>query len=175
MLIQVYQASWPIQFQQIADVLSTAMSPHYKNIAHVGSTAVPGLAAKPIIDIDIIYENPADFIAIRSALENLGYYHNGDQGIKDREVFKRQPGAQHLVLDQIRHHLYACPLKSLELNRHLLFRDFLRENPAARKEYQALKFQIAETAGQDRKRYAHLKEEQARELIESFLTLARES
>lgn len=174
MLLQDYQDEWPAQFQQIREVLQEVLAAHCQSIEHIGSTSVPGLAAKPIIDIDIVYKNPTDFAGIKSALEKLGYYHNGNQGIKDRAVFKRNNGEKHPVLDQIPHHLYACPSTSEELNRHLLFRNYLRKNPAARAQYQALKHQIATTAGQDRKRYAQLKEEQARSMIESLLTLAQE-
>lgn len=169
MLIQDYQDDWPVQFQQIQEILQEVLGAHSQSIEHIGSTSVPGLAAKPIIDIDIVYKNPSDFTGIKPVLEKLGYYHNGNQGIKDREVFKRNKGEEHPVLDRIQHHLYACPSTSEELNRHLLFRDYLRKNPAASAQYQQLKYQIAAEAEQDRKRYAQLKEEQARSMIESFL------
>ncbi|MEM6380375.1 MAG: GrpB family protein [Bacteroidota bacterium] len=173
MLIQTYQANWPQQFQQIADVLRIALQSHYQEIEHVGSTAVPGLAAKPIIDIDIVFTTQKDFLNIKDALEQLGYYHNGDQGIPDRAVFKRVQNSKHPILDQIVHHLYACPEDSAELKRHLLFRDYLRVNPEARAAYEQLKYEIAELANQDRKQYAQIKERKARPMIESFLNLAQ--
>lgn len=169
MLLQDYQDEWPAQFQQIRGILQEVLAAHCQSIEHIGSTSVPGLAAKPIIDIDIVYQYPNDFAGIKPALEKLAYYHNGNQGIKDREVFKRNKGAEHPILDQIPHHLYACPSTSEELNRHLLFRDYLRKNPAASAQYQQLKYQIAAEARQDRKLYAQLKEKQARSMIESFL------
>lgn len=175
MLIQNYQTKWPQQFQQIAEILREALGPHHKNIEHIGSTAVPGLAAKPIIDIDIVYINVADFSNIKLALESLGYFHNGDQGILDRAVFKRLPNAHHPILDQITHHLYACSVESPELKRHLLFRDYLKQTPTAKAAYEALKFELAEAAEQDRKRYAKLKEAQAKSMVESFLHLAAQN
>lgn len=175
MLIQAYQDRWPHQFQEIADILIEALQPYHLNIEHIGSTAVPGLAAKPIIDMDIVYKTEQDFWHIKHALEQLGYYHNGNQGIPDRAVFKRILNSNHPILDQIPHHLYACPEESLELKRHLLFRDYLRLHPEARAAYEQLKFEIAELATQDRKAYAKLKESKARPMIESFINWASSS
>lgn len=169
MLIQEYQEDWPAQFQQISNILQATLMPNEVRIEHIGSTAVPGLAAKPIIDIDMIYEDSIHFVDIKSSLETIGYFHNGDQGIPDREVFKRRSSELHPVLDQIPHHLYICPITSQELKRHLLFRDYLRKNSKARDQYQQLKLQIARVALQDRKRYAQLKEQMARAMIESFI------
>lgn len=172
MLIQCYQATWESQFKQIREILEAALGGAQQSIEHIGSTAVPGLAAKPIIDIDIVYKNVVDFSIIKDRLEAIGYYHNGDQGITDRAVFKRRGTSTQVVLDQIKHHLYACSSSSKELQRHLQLRDYLRQNVEARNQYQQLKYSIAEEAEQDRKRYAQLKEIKARSLIESFLSLA---
>ena len=137
-------------------------------IEHVGSTSVVGLAAKPIIDMDIVFPQTISFEAVRTKLEAVGYYHNGNQGIADRDVFKRATGL-HPVFDSIAHHLYVCPEHSAELERHLLFRDALRASEAARIAYQAMKIDIANLANQDRKQYAALKEEKARALVEAIL------
>lgn len=140
-------------------------------IEHVGSTAVPNLAAKPIIDLDIVYSQDADFEEIKTRLSNIGYYHNGDQGIKDREVFKRNGVVENLILDKIKHHLYVCPVNSQSLKRHLVFRDCLRSNEAARLEYQALKYKFAEMVGQDQREYAQLKESTVNDFIDALTGL----
>lgn len=174
MLILPYSPDWESQFRQIRDLLTTALGSAHLRIEHIGSTAVPGLAAKPIIDIDIVYSRDAPLSPISDALSTLGYFHNGDQGLPGREVFKRRkPAAGHPVLDHIQHHLYACPEGSPELSRHLLFRDYLRTNEEAREEYAQLKAAIAIAAEQDRKRYASLKEERAREFVERVLAAAK--
>ena len=102
-------------------------------------------------------------------MESLGYYHAGDQGIKDREVFKRalkpHPDA---ILDQISHHLYVCPFESIEWRRHVFFRNYLRTNPSMAEDYQRLKIAIAEAASQDRKQYALLKETRAIAFFDSI-------
>ncbi|MCE7040518.1 GrpB family protein [Dyadobacter sp. CY312] len=155
-LIRPYRASWATDFLSIREKLTSVLGDICLNIEHIGSTSVPGLAAKPIIDIDIVYNESSDFELIKLALETCGYYHNGNQEVEGREVFKRH-GSQDPVLDFISHHLYVCRYDSAELQRHILFRDYLRTNPAARDYYQHLKYEIAREAGEDRKRYAAIK------------------
>lgn len=170
MLIQEYNRQWPANFQMLKTILTEALTGIAVSIEHVGSTAVPGLAAKPIIDIDIVLATRNDFENIKDRLAQIGYYHHGDQGIADREVFKRTAvSTPHVVLDTIVHHLYVCPADSEELKRHLLFRNYLRSNKQTRNEYQQLKQQLAEEANHDRKLYAQLKEEKARTFIEGIL------
>ena len=172
MLIEPYNSEWKVHFEAIKGVLIQTISECILTIEHVGSTAVPGMAAKAIIDIDIVFEGEENFLLLREGLENLGYYHNGDQDIPKREVFKRRKDHTHPILDTIRHHLYACPVDSPELKRHLTFRDFLRTHKEAREAYETLKYQIAEEAKQDKKQYAFLKENAARAFVESVLEKA---
>ena len=138
-------------------------------IEHVGSTSVPNLDAKPIIDIDIIYENESEFEKIKSELLKIGYYHNGDQGIKNREVFKQRKSSSKKVLNTITHHLYVCKKHCDPLERHLLMRNFLRKNEWARITYQDMKYQLAEKAQQDKRRYAELKELHVNEFIDDIV------
>jgi GrpB-like predicted nucleotidyltransferase (UPF0157 family) len=165
MLIQAYKQSWIADFGEISNVIYEALINLNISIEHIGSTSVPELAAKPIIDIDIIIDNYKSFDEVKPALENLGYYHNGNQGVADREVFKRNKPENHQILDSIIHHLYVCPKNSEELRRHILFRDYLIANKDARIKYQKLKYKIAAEAAQDKKTYAELKEIKATEFI----------
>lgn len=169
MLISEYNPKWISEFEAIKLAIETGMPEIQYSIEHVGSTSVPHLAAKPIIDLDIIYQQPADFELIKSALEKLGYAHHGNQGIEDRDVFKRNGQCSHAILDTVRHHLYVCPKHSKALERHLLSRDYLRKNEWARLAYQQLKYQLAEQANQDRKVYAALKELQVNPFIDSLI------
>jgi GrpB-like predicted nucleotidyltransferase (UPF0157 family) len=173
MLIQEYQEKWLEDFKAIKSVINDALMNLNISIEHVGSTAVPKLAAKPIIDIDIVYENDVPFEAVKRGLEKVGYYHNGNQGIINREVFKREIwGNKHQILDTITHHLYVCPVDSEEFRRHILFRNHLIDNESARIEYQQLKYEIAAAANQDKKQYAALKEVKARTFINDILAKA---
>ncbi len=172
-LIQEYNIEWSENFNKIALVLATSIKGTNIRIEHVGSTSVPGLAAKNIIDIDVVYHEPEDFDTIKSDLEKMGYYHNGDQGILGREVFKRNVNIdfQHGILDEVKHHLYVCHKDNSELKRHIQFRDYLRRNEEARNQYAALKIEIAERAEQDKKTYNRLKEEMASRFIEEIIRL----
>jgi GrpB-like predicted nucleotidyltransferase (UPF0157 family) len=173
MLIQPYQTRWAKDFAQIENILLETLAPLMVMVHHVGSTAVPDLPAKPILDIDLAYPAEVVFSDIKKGLKSIGYYHHGNQGIKDREVFKRQsPTNQQPILDVVTHHLYVCPAHSEELKRHLLFRDYLRKNTEACEQYAKLKQMIATEANQDKKLYAQLKEIRARDFIEYILQKA---
>lgn len=76
------------KFEAIAEYLGNYLA-RYNRIEHVGSTSIPGMDAKPIIDIDIEIETEADFDKLKAELERIGYIHCGDQGIQGRETFKR--------------------------------------------------------------------------------------
>jgi len=170
MLILKYQESWVNDFNSLKKVFEENISVDDITIEHIGSTSIKDLAAKPIIDIDIVYEKPNEFKVIKENLETLGYYHNGNQGIIGREVFKRNKKKdKHIILDSIHHHLYVCQINNNELRRHLFFRDYLRENPNEREEYEKLKYSIADITNQDRKQYAKLKEVMANEFVESII------
>lgn len=170
MLIQKYNPLWAQHFQELKLEFQNALQGLNFKIEHIGSTSVIGLAAKPIIDIDIIFYNELEFQEIKKQLINIGYFHNGDQGIPDREVFKRKNNLEkHPILDKHMHHLYVCINESEELNKHLIFRDFLRENDWAKEDYKSIKIDIAEKANQDRKKYAALKEILAKDFIQSII------
>jgi GrpB-like predicted nucleotidyltransferase (UPF0157 family) len=169
-LILPYQSSWPTDFLNIKEVLLQKIAAPDVVIEHVGSTAVPHLAAKPIIDIDIAYMSFDTYELIKNGLETLGYYHNGNQGIEGREVFKRKMVTiNHPILDSITHHVYVCHNDNDEYKRHIIFRDYLRKNETARDEYQVIKLEIARKANHDKKTYALLKEIEATEFIEGII------
>lgn len=105
-------------------------------IEHVGSTAVPGLAAKPILDLDVVIRTTADLPVAIERLARLGYVHEGDKGLPGRAAFAWPSHAA-------RHHLYVCALGSAAYRQHLLFRDYLRTHPEAVAAYAALKRRLA--------------------------------
>lgn len=108
MLNEKYTSQWCEDFESLKFEIErglTGLNPH---IEHVGSTSVPHLDSKPIIDLDIIYESESEFKLLKARLTSIGYRHNGDQGIENREVFKRDKKDGHPVLDSIPHHLYVC-------------------------------------------------------------------
>jgi GrpB-like predicted nucleotidyltransferase (UPF0157 family) len=169
MLLQKYSTSWINDFTALKSEIEIALKGIACTVEHVGSTAVPNLDSKPVIDIDIVFSKQEDFEKIKSALEIIGYYHNGNQGIEDRDVFKRNGKQSNEISDTIRHHLYACPVHSKALERHILFRNFLQKNEWARIQYQQLKYELAEKANQDQKVYAALKELHVNDFIDSTI------
>ena len=129
-----YDAGWERDFSEIRIELQAALGELALAIEHVGSTSVPGLSAKPIIDIDVVIRDYAAFGAVVSALKAIGYHHEGDLGIAGREAFGYE-GKSHLR----KHHLYVCPQDSPELKRHIAFRNYLRDHPDAAREYSRIK------------------------------------
>jgi len=169
MLIEKYTLKWIKDFTDIKSEIDNGLHGLLYTIEHVGSTSVPNLDSKPIIDIDIIYPKQQDFEKIKSGLEKIGYCHNGNQGIEDRDVFKRIGKLTNNILDTIKHHLYVCPVDSKALERHILSRNFLRKNDWARIRYQQIKYELADKSNQDKKVYATLKELNVNNFIDSII------
>lgn len=134
-----YDRTWQSDFEEIKREIEGAIGDLMIGIEHVGSTSVEGMSAKPIIDIDVIIQDYTAFDAVVRRLEAIGYVHEGNLGIKDREEFKYS-NKPHLR----QHHLYVCPEQSEELYRHITFRDFLATNPEAVKKYSAVKEKAAQ-------------------------------
>ena len=129
-----YDERWARDFEAIASEIRDALGELAIDIVHVGSTSVPGLSAKPIIDIDVVIRDYAAFCAVVSALKAIGYHHEGDLGIAGREAFGYE-GKSHLR----KHHLYVCPQDSPELKRHIAFRNYLRAHSDAVQAYSRIK------------------------------------
>ena len=144
-VIVEYDPEWPTTFETIRAGVSSALGGLALNIEHVGSTAVPGLPAKPIIDVDVVVR-PADAESVIRRLVRIGYVHEGDLGVPGREAFRRPAGTP-------AHHLYVCPTDSMALKEHLRFRDYLRADPVVAGEYATLKRRLASEFGDDRAAY----------------------
>ncbi|NQX86396.1 MAG: GrpB family protein [Flavobacteriaceae bacterium] len=173
MLIKKYTSNWVQDFTDLKREIENELKGLEHNIEHVGSTSVPKLDSKPIIDIDIIYDDESEFERIKSGLIKLGYYHNGNQGIEKREVFKREKKSLNGILDSISHHLYVCQSNSKPLERHILMRNYLRKNDSARIKYQEMKYLLAEKANQDKKLYAKLKELNINNFIDEIIEIEK--
>ena len=169
MLIEKYTSNWITNFTKIKREIESGLTGFEYQIEHVGSTSIPNMDSKPIIDIDIIYDNKSEFEKIKFGLIKIGYYHNGNQGIEKREVFKRDEKSSYGILDTITHHLYVCLKESEPLERHILMRNYLRNNEWARLKYQEMKYELAEKANQNKKRYAKLKELNVNEFIDEII------
>ena len=142
-IIADYDPAWPRTFASLRDRAWPLVAPFAESIEHVGSTSVPGLAAKPVIDMDVVAH---DVMSAIRALETLGYRHEGDKGIPGRETMK-------WPVNETRHHLYVCAPDAIALIEHLTFRDYLRLNAGKAAEYAALKRRLAAAHGDDRMGY----------------------
>jgi GrpB-like predicted nucleotidyltransferase (UPF0157 family) len=174
-VIVPYDSRWPGTFEALRLVYSTALAGVATAIEHVGSTAVPGLAAKPVIDVDVAIATRDVLPEVIRRLTCLGYHHEGDLGVAGREAFSTR-GAENVPRDGKRrswpaHHLYVCAADCREFHRHLLFRDWLRRHPATVLEYADLKRRLAESYRDDRDGYTEAKTE----FIESTMLSATHS
>jgi len=161
-----YDEAWPALFEELAARVREAVSDLDAEVEHVGSTAVPGLAAKPIVDMDVVLRSAEDVPAAIDRLRELGYVYQGDKGIPGREAFLWPPGATP-------HHLYVVVAGSEPLRQHLAFRDYLREHPDVAHEYGALKRQLAEEYRDDRLGYTEAKSEFVRGVLEQVTRRTR--
>jgi GrpB-like predicted nucleotidyltransferase (UPF0157 family) len=141
-----YDATWPARFERIrADLAEALRGVPVRGIEHVGSTSVPGLAAKPVLDVDVIADRehlPAAIAALRAA----GYLHRGELGIADRHALAAPD-------DGVDRNVYVVVAGSLALRNHLTLRAALRRSAALREEYGRLKGDLAARDGIDVGRY----------------------
>lgn len=151
-IVVAYDEAWKSAFEKIRSEIENAIGDLIVGVEHVGSTSVKGMSAKPCIDIDVVIKDYSVFDEIVSKLGAIGYIHEGDLGIKDREAFK-YTDKPHLMT----HHLYVCVQRSEELNRHIVFRDFLRSNTEALKRYSLVKEKAAELFPNDIDKYIEYK------------------
>ena len=147
-----YDPHWPEHFEVLLSRIAPVLSPLAAAIEHVGSTAIPGLAAKPIIDVDVLLHSAADLPKAIARLATLGYLHRGDLGIPGREAFRPLPSDPP-------HHLYVCVPECLEYTRHITFRDHLRTHREDAQAYERLKCTLAGRYGNDREAYNQAKAE----------------
>jgi GrpB-like predicted nucleotidyltransferase (UPF0157 family) len=150
LVVADYDDRWPIHFEEIAQVVRPAIADLDAQIEHVGSTAVPGLAAKPIIDIDVVVPSATDVPTAIERLRSLGYVYQGDKGFRGREAFMWPRGARP-------HHLYVVVRGSRPHLDHIRFRNYLRDHPEVAREYAALKTSLAAQHGDDRLGYTNAK------------------
>ena len=137
-----YSARWRVEFDLVAGDLRTALvGVSSATVEHVGSTSVPGLASKPVLDIDVVVDE-SDVPAAVAALESVGYVHRGNLGVSGREAFIAPD-------DEPRRHVYVCQAGTLNVRNHLAVRDVLRSRDDLRDEYAAVKLALASAAGMD--------------------------
>ena len=151
--LKYYNKEWTKLYDKEAKLISSIISDYLVDIQHIGSTAIPGTIAKPIIDIAVAIDNLSNTKQIVKLLEEEGYEYRGEQGIPDRHLFVKGD-------EECRtHHIHVMINTSFEWKKHILFRDFLKQHPAEAKQYSELKMKLAKEFEHDRGKYTDGKEE----------------
>jgi len=165
LIVVDYDPQWPILYEEEKDRILGLIGRLVVAIEHIGSTAVPGLGAKPIIDIMVAVRRLADAEECVEPLQSIGYEHVPEYNeiIPERRYFHKGPAEART------HHLHVVELASDFWERHLLFRDFLRTHPEEAQQYYDLKKELAANYRSDREAYTEAKTA----FIESVVDKAR--
>jgi len=147
-----YDPQWPIVYKKEKTEILRVIEDEVVAIEHIGSTAVPGLGAKPIIDIMVAVRHLSDANECIQLLQNIGYEYVPEYEVQIPERRYFQKGHQ-----KVRRHLHMAELTSDFWRRHLLFRDYLRYHSKIAQEYHELKKQLATECGVDREAYTDAK------------------
>lgn len=163
-VVQPYSSRWPVVFDTVRDELSSALVPVEATIEHIGSTAVPGLAAKPVIDVLVGVRALADVESRIAALDVCGY---GYVQKYERELPMRRYFVKASVLS-LRIHVHAVERGSRLWREHLAFRDALRADAGLCARYRQLKLQLAAAHADDKSAYTAAKAPFIRSVLASL-------
>jgi GrpB-like predicted nucleotidyltransferase (UPF0157 family) len=169
-LVVPYDPEWPRLFAEIRGLIQRNIPGKFYAVEHVGGTSVPGMTAKPIIDVDVVVRE-GQFAIVRRHLEALGYEYEGEKGVPGRESFRlRDPGLKSALAE---HHLYVLEAGAEELKRHRAFRDYLVAHPDEAERFSAHKLDIAQRLDidltHDRYAYEEAKSAMVLEILERAL------
>jgi GrpB-like predicted nucleotidyltransferase (UPF0157 family) len=162
-IVVEYDPSWPRRFEEEKARLLVVVGDQIEDIQHIGSTAVPGLGAKPIIDIQVSLR---DLVLVQKCvgpLESIGYEYLGEYGVPGRHFFHkpaRRPFSERT------HHLQIVEKGGEQWRKVLLFRDYLRAHPEVSQQYHLLKKGLVSRFGADRDGYTEAKTAFVRSVLE---------
>ena len=160
-IVVPYDNRWPEMFEAESSLLKTLLGSVAKNVHHIGSTSVPGLSAKPVIDMLLEVSDIDELDTYTSAMARAGYVARGENGIPGRRYFIKGG-------DQRSHQVHAFAAGDRQVLRHLALRDYLRINNDIADMYAELKHSAALLSRNDAHRYSALKAN----FIEHHLRLA---
>ena len=149
MLLSPYDTTWPLEFAVEADRIARACRGLALRLEHIGSTSIPGLSAKPVIDVLAGRPGNVSGESYVAVFRQLGYEHKGAYGAPGRNYFRRGTPRTH--------HVHLVSWTSAVWEDHLLFRDYLRSHPETAREYETLKRELAALYIQDKERYTDAK------------------
>lgn len=143
-----YDPEWPVLFAELALRIRAALGPLALRIDHVGSTAIPDLAAKPIIDVQVSVSSFDDIAGMEKAMASIGFQYRSENPDRTQRYFREVPGGR-------RTHIHIRRSGSFQEAFTLLFRDYLRCHPADAKAYEENKYDLARTYFDDRLSYVN--------------------
>ena len=156
-IVLPYQSEWESEYAREAKRLQDVFGARLHRIHHMGSTSVPGLAAKPIIDILPVVNSLDEIEQFNESMEALGYEAKGEFGMPGRRYYRKGG-------DERTHHIHLYAKGNPEIERHLVFRDYLRAHPEEANAYGTLKEQLAATYPYDIEAYIAGKDAFVKEL-----------
>lgn len=151
-----YNPNWPDMFQQEATKIQAVLGDNCIKVLHIGSTSIPGLAAKPIIDIIPVVKNI--YAVDDKTLQSIGYTCIGESGM----LFRKHG---HKYETEARFHLHIWEENNAEIDKHILFRQYLIDHPEDLKTYEALKLKLAKQFPDDGRAYALSKDSLLKEIL----------
>lgn len=161
--LEDYNEDWKEKFEKERKTLSQIFKEDALEIQHVGSTSIPGLEAKPIIDIAIAVKELEIALKYVEKMEEAGYSFRGNAGVEGRYFFAKGPE------DNRTHYVHIEPINSPNWETHIFYKKYLLEHPEIVAEYEKLKEELARLYPEDRKKYTSGKND----FIQKILNKAR--
>lgn len=152
LIVTQYNPQWPYEYEAERVRLNTMLQSVLIASHHIGSTSVPGLMAKPVIDILLVVTELSELDQYNASMVKSGYDVRGENGIAGRRYFTK--GAE-----RRRHQVHAFQVGDMQIHRHLVFRDYMLENPQVTEAYANLKRNAVAVCMNDIKRYQEMKQD----------------
>lgn len=160
--LELYDPRWQDDYEKERIQLLKMLGDNICSLAHIGSTAIPGIHAKPIIDVVIGVRSIEMVPELVELLKSLNYVYRGENGLPKRHFFRKTFG------NVVTHHLHVVEEGSDYQRKHLFFRDHLRQNKEAAQEYDRLKIFLAKKFDCEREKYVEGKGEFIRGILLSY-------
>ena len=168
MTVVEYSAEWPRLYEREIALLRSCLGAEIVRCHHIGSTSVPGLAAKSIIDILLEVRSVERLDVYDEAMKAVGYLPKGEFGIPGRRYYPKGG-------DERTHHVHAFAVGDPQVVKHLAFRDYLRTHPVAVASYAAIKREAATTHATDPEGYVGFKHEFVERMVAKAVHWANNS
>jgi GrpB-like predicted nucleotidyltransferase (UPF0157 family) len=160
--LESHKEEWEEKYRKEAEKLSSILGNKIKNVEHIGSTAIPEIKAKPIIDMVAVMEDLDSVNEIISTLEQNGYEHRPNDDVQNRVFLAKGPKNNRT------HYLSITEENSEFLKRTTEFRDYLNENPEAARKYEKVKEELAAVHSDEREKYTEKKSKFIEEILEKI-------